>query len=42
MQAQVGSFFVTNGQIVVVIDESTMVPIPAQLRDSAPLVIRPE
>jgi hypothetical protein len=42
MQAQVGSFFATNGQIVVVIDESTMVPIPAQLRDSSPLVIRPE
>lgn len=42
MQAQVGSFFATNGQIVVVIDESTMVPIPQLLGDSAPLVIRPE
>lgn len=42
MQSQAASFILSDGEIVVVTDESTMVPIPQLLGDSQPLVIRPE
>lgn len=40
MQSQAASFFATRGQIVVVQDDSTMVPIPEMQADSNPLIIR--
>ena len=40
MQAQFGSFFLSNGQIVVVMDEATMVPIPEMQGGSAPVATR--
>ncbi len=42
MQTQFGSFIASDGQVVLVTDESTMVPVPAVLGDSAPLIIRSE
>lgn len=42
MQSQVASFFLTRGEITVVIDEGTMVPVPQIQFGGAPLVVRPE
>ncbi len=41
MQGQVASFFATRGEIVVVINESTMVPVPQLSAGGAPLVVQP-
>jgi len=42
MQGQAGSFFATRGEIVVVINEDTMVPVPQIQFHATPLVVRPE
>ncbi len=42
MQTQVGSFFVSGGDVVLVTDEATMVPILQLQGDNQPLVVRPE
>ncbi|MDX1556924.1 MAG: hypothetical protein R3212_12910, partial [Xanthomonadales bacterium] len=41
MQGQMVSFLATRGEIVVVINESTMVPVPQLQAGGAPLVVQP-
>lgn len=42
MQSQVASFFSTRGEIVIVTDEDTMVPVPQLQNGAQPLLVRPE
>lgn len=42
MQSQVASFFLTGGEVVIVTDEDTMVPVPQLQSGGQPVVVRPE